>query len=244
MSPHMPMRVSCWCSAATPSSAARSLPNRVSRARWGRRSSTSRSVKDPPRLTRFNSSTERELSATLARLLPAQPDPEPSRQFLRELPGDAPRARAACGRPFQRFTLELFFGKLDAEMAAITLHHREILILAAAVKAEPQSEAVRERDLLLDRLAGIDRGRTLVFHHVARQQMPAVGGGVQDHIVGPALDAAFQHRLQRLVGGVVAVERQVVAEHDEMKARAAQPRHQQRQALDILAMDLDQFQPL
>ena len=32
---------------------------------------------------------------------------------------------------------------------------------------------------------------------------------------GPALDAAFQHRLERLVGGVVAVERQVVAEHDE-----------------------------
>src|SRR5665647_1579781 len=86
----------------------------------------------------------------------AQSHPQPSRQFLGALPGDAARARAARGRPFQRYALELFFGDLDAEMAAIALRHRKILILAAAVKAEPQSEAVGERDLFLDRLAGID----------------------------------------------------------------------------------------
>ena len=62
------------------------------------------------------------------------------------------------------------------------------------------------------------------------------------HIVGPALDAAFEHRLERLVGGVVAVERQIVAEHEEAVRRAAQQRHQVGQALDVLAVDLDELQ--
>ena len=105
-------------------------------------------------------------------------------------------------------------------MAAIAPHHREIFVLAAAVEAEPQTEAVRQRNLLLDRFAGIDRGRAFVLDHVARQQMPAVRGGVEDDVVGPALDAAFQHRLQRFVGGVVAVEGEVVAEHDEADTRS------------------------
>src|SRR6476620_912981 len=91
-----------------------------------------------------------------SRLLPAKPHPQPSRQFLRELAGDAPRTRAAGGRPFQRLAFKLGFRKLDAEMAAIALHHREVFVLAAAVKAEPQAEPVRERHFLFYRLAGID----------------------------------------------------------------------------------------
>src|SRR5258706_10744848 len=84
-------------------------------------------------------------------LLPRQPHPQPSRQFLRELPGDAAGARAARGRPFQRLAFKLVFGELDAEMAAIALHHGQVLVLAAAVKAEPKSKTVRQRDFLLDR---------------------------------------------------------------------------------------------
>ena len=106
-------------------------------------------------------------------------------------------------------------GELDAEMAAIALDHREVFVLAAAVEAEPEAEAVGQRDLFLDRFAGIDRGRALVLDHVARHQVPAVRGRVEDHVVRPALDAALQHRLERLVGGVLGVEREVVAEHDE-----------------------------
>src|SRR5882762_8600020 len=73
------------------------------------------------------------LPVMLARQLHAQP----SRQFLRELPGDAAGARTTCGRPFQRFALEFGFIELDAEVTAITLHHGEVLVLAAAVEAEP-----------------------------------------------------------------------------------------------------------
>src|SRR5712691_8050974 len=97
------------------------------------------------------------------RLLPRQLHTQPSRQFLCELPGDAAGARATRGRPFQRFALEFGFIELDAEVTAITLHHRKVLVLAAAVEAEPQSEPVRERYLLLDRLTGIDRGGAFVL---------------------------------------------------------------------------------
>ena len=100
-------------------------------------------------------------------------------------------------------------------MLGVAVHHREVVVLAAVVEAEPQAEAVGQRHLLLDRLAGIDGGRALVLHHVARQQVAAVRGGVEEHVGRPALDAAFERRLQRLVGRVAGVERQVVAEDDE-----------------------------
>src|SRR5579871_2007800 len=73
---------------------------------------------------------------------PAQFHTEASRQLLGELPGDAARARAARGRPFQRLPLQIIFCELDAEMRAIASDHRQILILATAVEAEPEPEAV------------------------------------------------------------------------------------------------------
>ena len=104
------------------------------------------------------------------------------------------------------------------------------------MEAEPQAEAIRKRHLLFDRLARVDRGRTFVLDHLARQQMPAVGGGVEDDVIGPAFDAAFQHRLQRFIGSVIAVERQIVAKNDKAKVGNAQHVHQRRQAFDVLAI--------
>ena len=62
--------------------------------------------------------------------------------------------------------------------------------------------------------------------------------------LGPALDAAFEHGLERLVGGVLAVEGQIVAEQDEALVRPAQQAEQVGQGLDVLAMDLDEDQRL
>jgi hypothetical protein len=45
-----------------------------------------------------------------------------------------------------------------------------------------------------------------------------------------------------LVGGVVGVEGQVVAENDEAVGGVAHQPHQRRQALDVLAVDLDELQ--
>ena len=72
--------------------------------------------------------------------------------------------------------------------------------------------------------------------------MAAVRSGIEDDVIGPAFDAAFQHRLQRFVGSVVAVERQIVAKHDEAEFGTAQQVHQRGQAFDILTMNLDQLE--
>ena len=73
-------------------------------------------------------------------------------------------------------------------------------------KPSHRAETVARRHLLLDRLRRVDRRRPLVLDHVARHQVAAVGGGVEHDVVGPAFDAALQDGLQRLVGGVLAVE--------------------------------------
>ena len=72
--------------------------------------------------------------------------------------------------------------------------------------------------------------------------MPPVRGRIQDHILGPAFDAAFEHGLERFVGRIIAVERQIVAEYEKAEFRLPEQRHQRRQALDILAMDFDKLQ--
>src|SRR5665213_1744431 len=120
---------------------------------------------------------------------------EAPREVLDVLPGDPAGARAARDCPFGGFGLELLRRHLEAEALGIGPHHRLIGFLVAGVKAEPQAESVGERDLLLDRFAGHDRGRALVFDHLARQQMPAVGRGVERDVARSSLDAAFEHRL-------------------------------------------------
>ena len=75
-----------------------------------------------------------------------------------------------------------------------------------------------------------------------RHQVPPVGGGIEDDVVGPSLDAAFQRRLQRLVAGVVLVEGKVIAIEQDAAFAGAQHPQQQRQAIDILAVNLDQHQ--
>ena len=84
--------------------------------------------------------------------------------------------------------------------------------------------------------------RALVLHHVARHKVAPVRGRIEEHVRRPALDAALERRFQRLVGRVAGVERKVVAEDDEPIGRVAHEAHQRRQALDVLAMDLDQLE--
>ena len=60
--------------------------------------------------------------------------------------------------------------------------------------------------------------------------MPSVGGRVEQDVGGSAFDAAFEHGLQRLVGGVDRLEGEVVAEQNEAVAgRGAEMAEQARQ---------------
>ena len=131
-------------------------------------------------------------------------------------------------------------GRLHA--GGIAIDHGEERVLVAVVEAEPEAEPVGQRHLLLGRLGRVDRGGALVLDHVARHQVAAVGGGVEQHVVGPPLDAALQDRLQRLVVGILALERQVVAQDQAAARLAAQDVQQLRQRADVLAVDLDQRQ--
>ena len=113
-------------------------------------------------------------------------------------------------------------GRLEAVVFRVAVDHGEIVVLAAMVEAEPEAEAVGERHFFLDRLARIDRASALVLHHFARHEVAAVRGRVEEDVRRPPLDAAFERRLERLVGRVAGVERQVVAEDDEVEGRLAQ----------------------
>src|SRR5438105_2593355 len=68
-------------------------------------------------------------------------------QVLHILPGGASRTGTARRRPFQRFGAEEVAIPLQTEMISIAEYHGEIVVLAAAVKAEPETEAIRQRYL-------------------------------------------------------------------------------------------------
>lgn len=158
------------------------------------------------------------------------------------MPGDAAGAAAACGRPLQRLVMKGFSIEPQIEMRGIAVDHRQIVFLTAFVETEPEAEAIRERDFLFHRFRGVDGGRLLVFHHVARQKVAAVGSGVKQDVVRPSLDAAVKRRLQGFVGRVVVVEGEVVAEDDDAFTGGLQYVEQSGQGVDVLAVHLDQLQ--
>src|SRR5262249_46733924 len=121
---------------------------------------------------------------------------EPAGEILHILPGHAARARPARCRPLERFALQFFAAQRNPVVADIARDKGEVFVLAAAVEAEPESEAIRQRPLLLNRLARIDGGRALVLHHVARHQVTPVRRGIEHDIVGTAFDAPLKYRLE------------------------------------------------
>src|SRR6476660_1585564 len=106
------------------------------------RNCTSRSARARRRSIRRRSST-RAAIADSCEASARQLDAEPSRQILHVLPSHAAGARAACGGPLQRLGAQRVALHRNAEMADVAFDHGEIFVLAAAVKAEPQAEAVR-----------------------------------------------------------------------------------------------------
>ena len=68
-------------------------------------------------------------------------------------------------------------------MRDVAADHGKVLILIAVVEAQPEAEAVRQRDFFFDCLGWIDRRRALVFRHVARHQVAPVGRRIEDDVV-------------------------------------------------------------
>ncbi len=136
----------------------------------------------------------------------------------------------------QRFGLER-----QLEVLRIPVDHRQIVVLAAFVETKPKPEAVGERHLFLDGFRGVYGGGLLVFHHVAGQQVSAVGRRIEQNVCRAPLDAAVENRLQRLVGGIVVIEGEIVAEDDHGHRRRLQDFHQHGQGGDILPVYFDEL---
>src|SRR5437868_15044326 len=74
----------------------------------------------------------------------------------RELVGHAAAARAALERPHQRLRSRgLDRLGLDTERGEPLGDDRQVLVLAERIEADPEAEALRQRDLLLDHLARV-----------------------------------------------------------------------------------------
>lgn len=83
----------------------------------------------------------------------------------------------------------------------------------------------------------------LVVALLLRNQVPAVGGGVEQHIVRRLFQRAVEHALEYPVVAFPGIEREVVAEQHEALWQALQLLHHARQVGQVVALDLDQAQP-
>src|SRR5436190_23960486 len=79
----------------------------------------------------------------------------PTRPISRELIRHPPAARAALQRPLQGLLARLI-GHSGAQALQPLADDIEILVLVEWIEGHPQAKALRERDLLLHRLPGMD----------------------------------------------------------------------------------------
>ena len=161
-----------------------------------------------------------------------------------QLDSHAARPCTTRCRPFNSPCLERILVDLQPVVIGIRPHHAEEGRLVAVVKAQPQAEPIRQRHLFLYGLSGINGGGRLVLDHVARHEVAAVRGCVEQHIVRAPLEATIENGLERLVAGFPDVKAQVIAEHDEAPRFAPDAAHQGREGVEVLPRDLDQHQPL
>ena len=90
----------------------------------------------------------------------------------------------------------------------------------------------------------IDHAGAKVVAALLWQQVAAVGGSVEQQVVGRGFHRAIQHGFQRLVGVVACFKGQVVAEQQEAPGLVGYLGHHRRQVHQVLLVDLDQAQPL
>ena len=126
--------------------------------------------------------------------------------------------------------------------------HCQIFVLRKRIKRNPQSEALRQRNLLLHTfrrmhfIADVFGGKIIL--HGLRHQVTTIGGRIDEQVVGERHEITIQRGLERLITGLVCVKREIVAIQD--KALCA-PLHQPddiRQIDQPLLVDLDHTQAL
>ena len=170
-----------------------------------------------------------------------------ARPILGELPGDAAAARAAHERPVERVALgagNIAF--VAAEVLEPVGDDIEIGVLVERVEGKPEAEAFGKRNLFLDGFARMDffadAARFQVFLEIFRHQVAAVRGGVNEHVLRRRGERTVERDLERLVGGIAGVEREVVAKDDEALGTLFDEFDDQRQIDEVALVDLDDAQ--
>src|SRR3954470_9845245 len=164
-----------------------------------------------------------------------------------ELVGHPAAARAALQRPLQRLFLRFFIGR-RAEGFEPVADDVQVLVLVEGIEADPQAEALGERDLLLDRLPRVylvaDVLGLEVFGHVLGHQVAAVGGGVDQQVLAGGGDRTVERHLERDVAFFGPVEAQIVAKEEEALASRGDLVDDVRQVHQVVLLHLDQAQAL
>lgn len=126
-------------------------------------------------------------------------------------------------------------------------HHRQEVFLGKGIEGEPEAEAVGQRDLVLHRFVGVEFAvhhlPVLVVALLLRDQVAAVGRGIEQHIVRRPLQGAIEHALEHPVVALARLEREVVAEQHEALRQPGKQLHHAGQVGQVVTFHLHQAQP-
>ena len=124
----------------------------------------------------------------------------PTREIVDEVSGDPSRATRAPQRPAQRIRADIFQAERKARLLEIAFDDGEVGVLAEAEKAQRQAEAIRERELFLQRLAQMNES--------LKEQMALMDRSA----------AVLSEREQRI--------KELREENEQLRARLKDPGHQ------------------
>ena len=128
---------------------------------------------------------------------------------------------------------------LDASPVTKLQHHIRVAPLIQRQIGKPQAEALGKAGVLLQGLPGVDV-IPLPVGEAFPDHVPAVGGGINDHVVRHLLQAALQGGLQGGEALVLLIEGQVVDVEDKLLGVIPYQTGQSRQLVQRVFGDLNE----
>src|SRR5215210_6813390 len=161
-------------------------------------------------------------------------------QLVHELSGGAPAPPGVPAIPQERPLSQLFTTYLYPALLDKPGDYLQVPLLVGGGEGYSQAEAGSQRELLLHGIAGVNVVGFVALGEAFADEVAAVGGGVEPHVLGRLLDAAFEEGLERLVLNLVLLEGEVIYEEDKARTAPAQGAEQVRQLFEVLLGELDE----
>jgi len=144
--------------------------------------------------------------------------------------------------PHERALIQFVAWDVEPEPRREAVYDAQVPFLIRNEKRRVDAEPVRERQFFLRgflRIHFVLEQPRLAVGESLHDEAAAVAGRVQHDVLGLRLEAALEHRLQRLVLRLVLVKRQIVDEQDEPLAAAAEQRQDAGIVAEMILRDLD-----